>query len=339
MIRNFVRENILQFCDAVNSPTTTTSSGEIILNRNENPYNTPYNRFPDAAQTDIRETIAKLKGVKAECVLATSGIEEAVDLTYRIFCEPTIDNVVAIAPTSGEFERYARLNDIEYRAVPLEADFSLSAEKLLARCDENTKVIWLCSPNNPTGNSLNRDEMLWLADSFEGIVVVDETYCDFARQPALIAEAVKRENLISIQSMNAAWACAGLGVGFLFANEKTANIYNKVRPRHNINAITQEAAHEVLREPYEAEKWVRTIVQERTRLMSAFRDLPICKKIYPTEANFFLTNVHQANDVTRYLAEKGIKVKNCSNLYLCTDCLRITVGTKRENTELLAALR
>ena len=283
----------------------------VFLDANENPYNAPYNRYPDPLQRDVKKLLERVKGVPAENIFLGNGSDEAIDLVYRIFCEPGVDNVVSITPTYGMYKVCADINNVEYRTILLDENFQMQAEELLAACDDHTKVIWLCSPNNPTGNSLNRDEILRTIEGFNGIVVVDEAYIDFAQQQSLRQELPTHPNLIILQTMSKAWGSAALRLGMAFASKEIINIYNKVKYPYNVNI----------------------------RLMQAFRELPICEQIFPTDANFFLARVTDAVKIYDYLVDKGIIVRNRTRIQLCNNCLRITIGTRTENNELISALR
>ena len=311
----------------------------VFLDANENPYNAPFNRYPDPLQRELKQLIARVKQVPAECIFLGNGSDEAIDLAYRCFCRPGVDNVVAIEPTYGMYRVCADVNDVEYRTVFLDAQYQFHADELLNACDDYTKLIWICSPNNPTGNSLVRDEILKVVEQFEGIVIVDEAYIDFSKQPSFRFDLAKHPNLVVLQTMSKAWGCAALRLGMAFASPAIINIYNKVKYPYNVNLLTQQEAIKAVADPMQTHKWVRVIVEERARLMEAFAQLPICKKVYPTDANFFLTQVTDAQAIYDYLVEKGVIVRNRSRVQLCKNCLRITVGTRSENSELLAALR
>ena len=311
----------------------------VFLDANENPYNAPYNRYPDPLQRELKGLLEKVKGVPADMIFLGNGSDEAIDLPYRIFCEPGRDNVVAIAPTYGMYKVCADINDIEYREVLLDDHYQMQAEKLLAACDEHTKIVWMCSPNNPTGNSLDRDEILKVIEAFQGIVIVDEAYIDFAQQKSLRQELPTHPNLIILQTMSKAWGSAAIRLGMAFASKEIIAIYNKVKYPYNINLLTQQQAIEVLKDPYEVDKWVKILLAERSRLIQAFAELPICETIYKTDANFFLAKVTDAKAIYDYLVDKGIIVRNRSRIQLCANCLRITIGTRTENNELLSALR
>ena len=311
----------------------------VFLDANENPYNGPYNRYPDPLQLEVKTAVSKVKEVPVECIFLGNGSDEAIDLPYRCFCRPGVDNVVAIEPTYGMYKVCADINDVEYRPVLLDEHFQISADRLLAACDEHTKLIWLCSPNNPTGNNLLREEIVKVINGFEGIVIVDEAYSDFSSQKTLRSELGKYPNLIVLNTMSKAWGCAAIRMGMAFASKEIIDLFNKVKYPYNVNLLTQRQALEALKDPFEVDKWVRMLNLERGRMIEAFAMLPICQKVYPTEANFFLAKMDDAQKTYDYLVDLGIIVRNRSRIQLCKDCLRITIGTKSENSELIAALR
>ena len=311
----------------------------MFLDANENPYNAPYNRYPDPLQLELKAAIAKVKGIPADRIFLGNGSDEAIDLPYRCFCEPGVDNVVAIEPTYGLYKVCADINNVEYRTVLLDEHFQATADKLLAATDAHTKIIWLCTPNNPTGNCLVREEVVKVIEQFDGLVIVDEAYSDFSSQKPLRAELAKYPNLIVLNTMSKAWGCAALRLGMAFASEEIIAIFNKVKYPYNVNLLTQQQALEALKDPFEVDQWVKVLLQERGRLMEAFRELPICEKVYPTDANFFLAKMTDATKIYNYLVDQGIIVRNRHRVQLCQNCLRITIGTKTENNELVAALR
>ena len=311
----------------------------VFLDANENPYNAPYNRYPDPLQLELKAVLSKVKGVPAENIFLGNGSDEPIDLVYRCFCEPGVDNVVAIEPTYGMYKVCADINNTAYRPVLLDEQYQITADRLLAATDQHTKLIWLCSPNNPTGNSLHREEILKVIESFEGLVVVDEAYSDFSSQKPLRTEFAKYPNLIVLNTMAKAWGCAAIRLGMAFASEEIISIFNKVKYPYNINQLTQEQALEALKDPFEVDKWVKILLEERSRMIDAFKLLPICEKVFPTDANFFLAQMTDAVKIYNYLVDKGIIVRNRHRVQLCQNCLRVTIGTKTENGELIAALR
>ena len=311
----------------------------VFLDANESPYNTPMNRYPDPLQRELKELLASVKGIPANYTFLGNGSDEAIDLLYRCFCRPGVDNVVAIEPTYGMYRVCADINDVDYRPVLLDEHFQMQADKLLAACDDKTKLVWICSPNNPTGNDLNRDEVLKVINKFQGIVVVDEAYSDFSRQRPLRFELPQHPNLVVLNTMSKAWASAAIRLGMAFASPDIIGLFNKVKYPYNINQLTQQQAMTALQARFDVEAWVQLILRERVQMMDAFRQLPICKEVFPSDANFFLTRVTDAQAIYNYLVEQGIIVRNRHRVQLCQNCLRITVGTRNENTELLSALR
>lgn len=311
----------------------------VFLDANENPYNSPVNRYPDPLQWEVKEMLAPVKGVRPEQIFLGNGSDEAIDLIYRCFCVPGVDNVVAMSPTYGMYKVCADINDVEYRPVQVDQNFQISVEKMLAATDEKTKAIFLCSPNNPTGNRLNNKDVYTLIQQFKGIIVLDEAYIDFSSEPSFLAVLDKCPNLVVLQTFSKAWGCAGMRLGLAMADPKIIEIFNKVKYPYNVNLLTQEKAKEIITARFDVDRWIRMILEERGRLMASFATLPITKIVYPTDANFFLARMTDAPAIYNYLVGKGIIVRNRSKITLCDNCLRITIGTKAENTALLAALR
>ena len=314
-------------------------TARVFLDANENPYNQPLNRYPDPLQLELKKQIATVKGVSPEQIFLGNGSDEAIDLPYRCFTRPGIDNVVAIEPTYGMYKVCADINDVEYRPVLLDDNYQIPAEKLLNACDANTKIIWICSPNNPTGNSIQREEIEQVLKEFEGIVIVDEAYSDFSSQRPFRLDLTKYPNLVVLNTFSKAWGCAAIRLGMAFASKEIISIYNKVKYPYNVNQLTQQKALEALKDPFAVDNWVKLLLQERSRMIQNVRLLPFCQNVYPTDANFFLMKVDDAQRVYDYLVDKGIIVRNRTRVELCHNCLRITIGNKTENNELLSALR
>ena len=314
-------------------------TAHVFLDANENPYNKPYNRYPDPLQVKLKQGISKLKGVKPDEIFLGNGSDEAIDLCYRVFCEPKVDNVVAIEPTYGMYKVCADINEIEYRPVLLDDEFHLSADMLLAACDDHTKLIWICSPNNPSGNNMDRGEVVKVLNNFDGIVVVDEAYSDFSKVKTFRSELNKYPNIIVLNTFSKAWGCAAIRLGMAFAQKEIIDIFNKVKYPYNVNALTQDKALELISDYLDVQDWIRLILMERGHMMKAFLDLPICNKVYPTDANFFLAKMTDAQAIYDYLVDKGIIVRNRTRVQLCNNCLRITIGSRNENAELIGALR
>ena len=311
----------------------------VFLDANENPYNAPNNRYPDPLQRELKALIAPLKGVKMENIFLGNGSDEAIDLVFRAFCRPGVDNVVAIDPTYGMYQVCAEVNDVEYRKILLDVYYQFKASSLLSAIDENTKAIFVCSPNNPTGNSLCRKEIESLLNRFDGLVIVDEAYIDFSSSESLLKDLDKYPNLIVLQTFSKAWGCAAIRLGMAFASPEIIGIFNKIKYPYNVNRLTQEEAIRVLQHPETIKGWVNTLLEERARVMEEFVKLPCCVRVFPTDANFFLAKVYEATQLYNYLVSEGIIVRNRTNVALCNDCLRITIGTKEENEALLEALR
>lgn len=311
----------------------------VFLDANENPYHAPYNRYPDPLQKDLKGLIAPLKQVGEEQIFLGNGSDEAIDLIFRAFCRPSVDNVVAIDPTYGMYQVCAEVNDVEYRKVLLDENYQFSADKLLAASDERTKAIFLCSPNNPTGNNLCRAEIEKLLLSFEGLVIVDEAYIDFSGARSFLLDLDNYPNLIVLQTFSKAWGCAAIRLGMAFASKEIIGLFNKIKYPYNVNLLTQNEAIALLKQPSTIADWVDALLKERSRLMDAFLSLPCCVHIYPTDANFFLAKVTDAKRIYDYLVSKGIIVRNRTKVALCGNCLRITIGTPEENDVLLDALK
>lgn len=315
------------------------AAASVFLDANENPYNLPHNRYPDPLQRDLKAELARIKQVKAENIFLGNGSDEAIDLVFRAFCEPGVDNVVAIDPTYGMYKVCADVNNVEYRKVLLDDAFQFTADALLAATDEHTKLIFLCSPNNPTGNDLLRSEIEKTLAVFSGLVIIDEAYNDFSSAPSFLQQLDKYPNLVVFQTFSKAWGCAAIRLGMAFASAEIISIFNKIKYPYNVNQLTQQQALSMLQRYDEIEGWVKELIAERGRLMDAFSTLTCVKEIFPSDANFFLARVTDAGAIYNYLVAKGIIVRNRSSISLCGNCLRVTVGTPAENKTLLEALQ
>lgn len=338
-LQELVRPNIFALKPYSCARNEFTGEASVFLDANENPLNGPYNRYPDPLQLELKAKIAKMKGVRIEQIMLGNGSDEPIDLIVRIFCEPKEDNIVAIAPSYGMYEVCADVNNVEYRKVLLNEDYSLDASKLLAAVDKQTKVIFLCSPNNPTGNLLNRNEILKVINGFDGIVVIDEAYIDFASEKSWLVELDQHKNVIILQTFSKAWGLAAVRCGMAFASEEIMGYFNKVKYPYNINLLTQQFVNEQIDQEARKQEWVKMLLAQRDRLAKEFASMTLIKKVYPTDANFILVKVDDANAVYKYLMEKGVIVRNRNSVSLCGGCLRITVGTADENSELLSRLR
>ena len=306
------------------------------LDANENPFNNGYNRYPDPRQQELKALISKIKGVPVKNMFIGNGSDEAIDLCFRVFCEPGKDNAVSIAPTYGMYQVAADINNVEIRQVPLGPDFSLPMEGLLRACDDNTKLMFVCSPNNPTGNAFPVAQILSLADRFDGMLVVDEAYIDFSSQPSLAGFLKDFPNLIVLQTLSKAYGLAALRLGLAFADERTMSMFANVKYPYNISLAGMEKAMGLLRRDVAAE--VSIIKAERERMAEALAALPRVRKVWPSDANFLLVQVDDARGLYDELLDAKVIVRDRSRVLGCAGCLRITVGTKEENDKVLALI-
>lgn len=316
-----------------------SGTASVWLDANENPYNAPYNRYPDPLQREVKEKLAEIKGTKAENIFLGVGSDECIDLCYRVFCEPRIDNVVAIAPTYGMYEVCASINDVEYRKVPLNDDFSIDTEALLKAADDNTKVMWICSPNNPTGNAFPQGKIVELCKKFKGIIVVDEAYIDFSDKGTMLGMLDEFPRLIVMQTFSKAWGSAAVRLGIAYASQEIIEIFNKVKYPYNVNLLTQNYALDLLKKASKVRDWVDVILQNRLIFAIDLQGMSCVRHIYPTDANFLLVKVDDANALYEYLKDTGVIVRNRNNVEKCLGCLRITIGTHDENSQLLNAIK
>ena len=338
-IKNLLRKNIANLQPYSCARDEFKGEASVYLDANENPYNAPYNRYPDPLQWKVKEAISEIKHVPATNIFLGNGSDEPIDLLYRAFCEPRVDNVVAIEPTYGMYKVCANINDIEYRKVLLNNAFDFSADEMLLAADENTKLMWLCSPNNPTGNTLNQDEIIKLLGHFRGIVVVDEAYIDFSSQPGFATKLHEFPNLVILQTFSKAWGSAAIRLGMAFGSVEIIQVLNKIKYPYNINILTQKQALKALQEKELVDNWVETLTSERSWLIEELQKLDIIHHIYPTDANFVLVRVDDANAVYQDLVDKSIIVRNRNTVSLCLGCIRITVGTREENKVLIESLK
>lgn len=337
-IKELIRPNILALAPYSCARDEFKGEASVYLDANESPYNNGTNRYPDPMQAEVKALLAPIKKVRASQIFLGNGSDEAIDLVYRIFCRPGIDNVVAPAPTYGMYQVCADINDIEYRAIPLQQDYQLDMEAMKAAIDENTKAIWLCSPNNPTGNVFGREDLIWFLDNANAMVIVDEAYIDFSDKGTMVEMLDKYPNLIVLQTFSKAWGQAAIRLGIALASEEVIAYFNNVKYPYNVNILTQKHALGVLANVAEKEAHVAEILAQRDVLRNMLSALPCVKEIYPSDANFLLVKVTDANGIYKYLQEKGIIVRNRNRVTLCANCLRITVGTPEENIEIIKAL-
>ena len=335
-IEALVRPNIRQLCPYSTARDEFSGRLGVFLDANESPYPTGWNRYPDPRQKELKARIAPIKGVNAENIFLGNGSDEAIDLVFRVFCTPGQDNVVAMSPSYGMYEVAADINDVKVKHVQLRDDFSLPVEELLAACDAHTKAIFLCSPNNPSGNAIPNETVFEILDRFHGIVVVDEAYIDFCSVPSLLPAIWRFPNLIVLQTFSKARGMAALRLGMAFSQPYIIRLMSMVKYPYNINESTQRLALEALEKPIDRE--VAEIVAQRIRLVHKFLRFTCIRRIFPSEANFLLVKVDDADALYSHLISDGIIVRNRTKVPGCKDCLRITVGLPEENDKLLRSL-
>ncbi|MBC3539736.1 histidinol-phosphate transaminase [Rufibacter sediminis] len=343
-IQTFIRPHLLSLKPYSSARDEFEGEASVYLDANENNLGSlaggvDYNRYPDPYQKTIKEKLSKLKGVRPEQIFIGNGSDEAIDLLVRLVCEPGKDEVLLLPPTYGMYEVSANIHHIGIQRVPLDEHFQPVFEKIAEKQTERTKILFLCSPNNPTGNSLAPNTVEKLIRSFNGLVVVDEAYIDFTDTPSWSTRLDEFPNLVVLQTLSKAWGMAGLRLGMAFASPEIIGFLNKIKPPYNINAVTQELVSEALDKTAQLGDMLDVIIQERTRLMEAFATLPLMEKVYPSDANFVLVQVPNANDLYGYLLKRGVVVRNRSTQPGCANCVRITVGTPPENDHLLEALQ
>lgn len=342
-INLLIRDNIRQLAPYASARDEFSGEASIFLDANENSIGSPipeqYNRYPDPHQVKIREMLSGIKGIPAKNIFLGNGSDECIDLLFRAFCNPGLDNTIINPPTYGMYEVSAHINDVEVRRAPLTEEFQPDLEKMESLVDEHTKIIWICSPNNPTGNTFHRQLIEMILNNFDGLVVIDEAYINFSRQQSFIRELTEYPNLVVMQTLSKAWGLAGLRVGMAFASEAIIHVLNRIKPPYNIAQPTQELVLKALAEKDRVNDMIRELVSLRDQLAAEIIQLPAVEKVYPSDANFLLVKIDRAKEVYGWLLSSGIVVRDRSRVHLCEDCLRITVGKKEENEELLEALR
>lgn len=338
-INNQLRKNIQNLKPYSSARDEYSGDAMVFLDANENPFNEPYNRYPDPLQKELKQKISVLKNIPSNQIFLGNGSDEPIDLLVRAFCEPGIDNIVTINPTYGMYQVAADTNDIEVIKVSLTKEFELDSKQVLQTVNEKTKLIFLCSPNNPSGNSLNKKEMLEIIRKFEGLVIVDEAYIDFAPGKSLLPEINKYPNLVILQTFSKAWGMAGIRLGMAFATVEIIHILNKIKYPYNINILTQKKALELLDNKEQVDIWVKKLIEERDKMIKYLAKLHFVTKIYPSDANFLLVSMTDARAIYNYLVENGIIVRDRSKIHLCDNSLRITIGTMDEDIVLLQALK
>lgn len=342
-LQKLVRENIKSLKPYSSARHEFKGEASVFLDANENSFGSPlpesFNRYPDPLQWKLKSSVSEVKGIAAENIFIGNGSDEVIDLAYRIFCNPGKDNVIICPPTYGMYEVSANINDVEIRKVNLTQNFQLDVEGILNSVDENTKLLFICSPNNPTGNSMCSEDIQVLLKSFPGIVIIDEAYINFSQQESFINKLTQYPNLVVMQTLSKAWGLASLRLGLAFTSKEIIELYNKVKPPYNINQASQQLALEALSNHNQINDWVKEVLEQREILKNDLSNFSFVKNIYVSDANFLLVKVDNANSLYNYLSSKGIIVRNRSKEVMCENCLRITIGTPEENEILLDALK
>jgi len=333
------RKNIRSLTPYSSARDEYTGEAMVFLDANENPFNQPYNRYPDPLQKAVKEKISAFKNIDTEQIFLGNGSDEPIDLLIRAFCDPGIDNIISLNPTYGMYQVAADISGVELKKVSLTDEYELDSAAVLEAINTQTKLIFLCSPNNPTGNSLQKEAILKIVENFEGLVVIDEAYIDFAPGKTLIGEITNHPNLIVLQTFSKAWGMAGIRLGMAFASPEVIKILNKIKYPYNLNILTQQKALELIKEKDKVEKWIKLIIAERKKMAELFMEFPFVEKIYPSDANFLLIKMNDARGIYDFLVEKGIIVRDRSKVHLCDSSLRITIGSSEENKLLLTTLK
>jgi histidinol-phosphate aminotransferase len=338
-INILVRKNIRSLVPYSSARDEYKGEEAVFLDANENPFNNPINRYPDPQQRKLKRSISLLKNVPAECIFLGNGSDEAIDLLIRAFCEPGTENIISMKPTYGMYKVCADISNVEFREVLLNRDFQPDTEALLKLIDVHSKLMFLCSPNNPTSNSLNRKDLLLLIRNFPGLVVIDEAYIDFSTSGTLAVELANYPNLVILQTFSKAWGMAGIRLGMAFAGKEIIDILNRIKYPYNINILTQRAALECLSETQKKDQWIKLILDQREYLHKELAKLPMVKHILPSDTNFLMVRFDNPQEVFSYLVGKKIIVRDRSKVTLCEGYLRVTVGTGEENALLITMLK
>ena len=342
-LQNLLRKNIKELIPYSSARDEFKGEASVYLDANENSYGSPlnesFNRYPDPLQFKVKKRLSEIKGVPPQNIFLGNGSDEAIDILFRAFCNPGSDNVITVPPTYGMYEVSANINDVEVRKIKLKTDFQLNMEGIAEAIDEHTKIIFICSPNNPTGNSINRDDIETILANFNGLVVIDEAYINYSRQKTFIQELTEYSNLVVLQTLSKAWGLAGLRIGMAFASEEIIEIFNKVKPPYNINEASQALALQALQNVEQVNNWIKETVEEREKLKLELNTLESVLTIYPSDANFILVKTIQPKEIYQFMVNKGIIVRDRSKVELCEGCLRITIGTPHENELLIEAFK
>lgn len=337
-LNNITRENIRNLLPYSSARDEFQGVASVLLDANENPFNSPLNRYPDPHQKKLKTVISKLTGIQVDSIFLGNGSDEAIDLLIRAFCEPGYSNIVSIDPSYGMYEVCSHINNVEFRKVLLNSDFSLNPDSLLAKCDKNTRIVFLCSPNNPTANLLDYKSMLHIVNNFNGLVVIDEAYIDFSPFKGMLDDIVVHNNLVILRTFSKAWGMAGIRLGLAFANREIITVMDKIKYPYNINNLTQDIMSEHLSDANRKDEWINLIISQRELLRNKLSEFECIIKIFPSDSNFLLVKMKNAREIYNYLRDSGIIVRDRSKLNLCENCLRITIGSEEENSRLVNTL-
>jgi histidinol-phosphate aminotransferase len=342
-LENILRKNIKNLKPYSSARNEFKGKEGVFMDANENSFGSPlvtnYNRYPDPLQLDVKDKLSKIKGLPIQNIFLGNGSDEAIDILFRAFCNPGIDNVIICPPTYGMYEVSANINDVEFLKVPLTKEtFQLDTENILKTINEKTKLIFICCPNNPTGNGVKWNDIKIILENFNGIVIIDEAYINFAKYRSLIPELLNYPNLVILQTLSKAWGLSGLRIGMAFASEPIIDIFNKIKPPYNINTASQKLALEALNNIEQINSWIKETVSEREVLGEELKKLSFITKVYPSDANFILVKTNDPQKIYNYLVLQKIIIRDRSKIELCEGCLRITIGTKEENKNLIGSL-
>ncbi len=340
---NLLRDNIKKLVPYSSARDEFKGEASVLLDANENAFGSPldhhYNRYPDPLQHQVKEKLAKIKGVPADHIFLGNGSDEAIDILYRAFCKPGVDNVVLVPPTYGMYEVSANINDVQIRKVNLTADYQLDLDGIAEALDMHTKMIFICSPNNPTGNSINRKDIETILTHFKGLVVIDEAYINFSKQRSFTQELAEYPNLVILQTLSKAWGLAALRLGMAFASKEIIRVFNKIKPPYNINQATQDLVLQALENVDTVNSWIQQTVSERELLVQELLTIAQIAHITPSDANFILARLEEPRELYNFLVSQGIIVRDRSKVELCEGCLRITIGTTEDNKKLIDAIK
>lgn len=337
-IQDLIRDNIAKLEPYSSARDEFSGSASVFLDANENPLNEPLNRYPDPRQLDLKKMIAGIKGLAVDQIFLGNGSDEGIDLLFRVLCEPGRDNVITVDPTYGMYGVCAQINDVERKSVLLREDFSLDPDAVIQAADAHTKMVFLCSPNNPTSNALERESIIKIVEGVDCMVVVDEAYLDFSDRPGMLSELTEYGNLVILQTLSKAWGLAGIRLGMVFAQPALISYLTAVKYPYNINTLTMEAAIKQLADEQIHTFWIKTILKERDLLVEDLSAFEFVRQVFPSDANFLLVKVDDPGKIYAYLMQQGIIVRDRSSVALCEGCIRITVGTVDENRILIKAL-